>query len=130
MSGIKLAVHLCRRAGARVRGEHSHGGGYEPILPYLNRLKVRHLTMEFSASQAAGDMADKLRGATLDLPSNKDQGGLVLRNPNRPNPLAGQFPQKTKPWAEGGMAIISWNYACAHCRNAGARLSFAADTAC
>jgi len=31
----------------------------------------------------------QLRGATLDLPSNPDQGGLVLRNPNRPNPLAG-----------------------------------------
>ncbi len=32
---------------------------------------------------------DQLRGATLDLPANADQGGLVLRNPNRPNPLAG-----------------------------------------
>jgi Fe/S biogenesis protein NfuA len=31
------------------------------------------------------DSIDKLRGATLDLPSNKDQGGLVLRNPNRPS---------------------------------------------
>ena len=31
----------------------------------------------------------KLMGATLDLPSG-DQQGLVLRNPNRPNPLAGE----------------------------------------
>jgi Fe/S biogenesis protein NfuA len=31
------------------------------------------------------DSVDKLRGATLDLPSNADQGGLVLRNPNRPS---------------------------------------------
>lgn len=31
---------------------------------------------------------EKLRGATLDLPSNAAQGGLVIRNPNRPNPLA------------------------------------------
>ncbi len=30
---------------------------------------------------------DQLRGATLDLPSIPGQGGLVLRNPNRPNPL-------------------------------------------
>ena len=30
---------------------------------------------------------DKLRGATLDLPSNPMQGGLVIRNPTRPNPL-------------------------------------------
>ena len=32
---------------------------------------------------------DKLRGATLDLPAAAGQGGLVLRNPNRPNPLEG-----------------------------------------
>ena len=31
----------------------------------------------------------KLMGATLDLPSS-EQSGLVLRNPNRPNPLAGE----------------------------------------
>ncbi len=30
---------------------------------------------------------DSLKGATLDLPSNPAQGGLVVRNPNRPNPL-------------------------------------------
>lgn len=30
-----------------------------------------------------------LRGATLDLPADSDNGGLVLRNPNRPNPLMG-----------------------------------------
>jgi Fe/S biogenesis protein NfuA len=30
-----------------------------------------------------------LQGATLDLPTNDAQGGLVIRNPNRPNPLAG-----------------------------------------
>jgi Fe/S biogenesis protein NfuA len=30
------------------------------------------------------DSVDKLRGATLDLPANAAQGGLVLRNPNRP----------------------------------------------
>lgn len=56
VKGIKLAVHLCRRAGARVRGEQAHGGGYGPIIRYLNQLKVHHLTMEFTAPQA-GDMA-------------------------------------------------------------------------
>ena len=30
---------------------------------------------------------EKLAGATLDLPNNPTQGGLVIRNPNRPNPL-------------------------------------------
>lgn len=30
-----------------------------------------------------------LTGATLDLPADANQGGLVLRNPNRPDPLVG-----------------------------------------
>ena len=55
IEGVRLAVHLCRRAGARVRGEHAHEGGYAPIIGPLNRLKVHHLTMEFTAPQA-GDM--------------------------------------------------------------------------
>src|SRR3954467_15509015 len=53
---LKLAVHLCRRAGARVRGEASHAGGYEQIIKQLNKLKVNHLTMEFTAPQA-GDLS-------------------------------------------------------------------------
>src|SRR5476651_892081 len=51
--GIKFAVHLCRRAGARVRGEKHHAGTYGPILEQLNRLNVRHLTMEFTPAGAA-----------------------------------------------------------------------------
>jgi 5-methyltetrahydropteroyltriglutamate--homocysteine methyltransferase len=50
--GIKFAVHLCRRAGARVRGEKHHAGTYGPILKQLNNLKVQHLTMEFTAAGA------------------------------------------------------------------------------
>lgn len=34
----------------------------------------------------AGSVA-KLTGATLDLPTTEGQSGLVIRNPNRPNPL-------------------------------------------
>lgn len=33
------------------------------------------------------DSHTRLVGATLDIPSNSAQGGLVIRNPNRPNPL-------------------------------------------
>jgi 5-methyltetrahydropteroyltriglutamate--homocysteine methyltransferase len=51
-----LAVHLCRRAGARARGEARFQGSYDPILAQLNRLKVQHLTLEFTAPEA-GDMA-------------------------------------------------------------------------
>jgi 5-methyltetrahydropteroyltriglutamate--homocysteine methyltransferase len=50
--GVKFAVHLCRRAGARVRGEKHHAGAYGPILPQLNKLKVQHLTLEFTAAGA------------------------------------------------------------------------------
>ncbi len=56
INGIKLAVHLCRRAGARVRGEAQFQGGYDPIINQLNHLNVHHLTMEFTAP-GAGDMA-------------------------------------------------------------------------
>jgi 5-methyltetrahydropteroyltriglutamate--homocysteine methyltransferase len=52
----RRAVHLCRRAGARARGEARFQGGYEPILPQLNRLKANHLTLEFTAPEA-GDMS-------------------------------------------------------------------------
>jgi 5-methyltetrahydropteroyltriglutamate--homocysteine methyltransferase len=52
---VTFAVHLCRRAGARARGEHSHAGGYTPIIAHLNQLQVHHLTMEFTAPEA-GDM--------------------------------------------------------------------------
>jgi 5-methyltetrahydropteroyltriglutamate--homocysteine methyltransferase len=56
VTGVKLAVHLCRRAGARARGEADHRGGYDPILKQLGRLKVNHITMEFT-SPGAGDMS-------------------------------------------------------------------------
>jgi Fe/S biogenesis protein NfuA len=44
--------------------------------------------------------AEKLRGATLDLPANETQGGLVLRNPNRPDPLSGKHLELTGDVAE------------------------------
>lgn len=65
ISGVKIAVHLCRRAGGRARGEVCHGGGYGPIIRHLNKLKAHHLTMEFTAPQA-GDM-DVFRELREDL---------------------------------------------------------------
>ena len=62
IDGLKTAVHLCRRAGARARGEARYTGGYGPIINQLNALAVDHLTLEFTAPEA-GDMAifDQLR---------------------------------------------------------------------
>lgn len=60
-----FAVHLCRRAGGRARGEVAHAGGYTPIIDQLNRLQVQHLTMEFTAPEA-GEM-DVLRALREDV---------------------------------------------------------------
>ncbi len=38
---------------------------------------------------AAGSV-EEMRGATLDVPRTPGQAGLVIRNPNRPNPLVGR----------------------------------------
>ncbi len=56
IEGVKMAVHLCRRAGARARGEAEHSGGFDPILDQLGRLKVDHITMEFT-TPGSGEMA-------------------------------------------------------------------------
>lgn len=41
-----------------------------------------------------------LTGATLDLPSNPMQGGLVIRNPNKPDLLAGHDIELSGPLAD------------------------------
>lgn len=53
---VALAVHLCRRAGARARGEAKHEGGYDAIMPQLRRLNVGHITMEFT-TPGSGEMS-------------------------------------------------------------------------
>ena len=54
--GVRLAVHLCRRSGARVRGEADHQGSYDPIMKQLKRLAVGHVTMEFT-TPGSGEMS-------------------------------------------------------------------------
>ena len=56
IEGVKMAVHLCRRAGARARGDSNYEGGYDPILKQLGRLNVGHITMEFT-TPGAGEMS-------------------------------------------------------------------------
>ncbi len=65
ISGPTIALHLCRRAGARARGEKDHKGGYAAILEQINRLAVNHLTIEFS-TPGSGDMS-VLAGFRPDL---------------------------------------------------------------
>ncbi|MFN0195650.1 MAG: hypothetical protein ACKVT0_02835 [Planctomycetaceae bacterium] len=54
IDGVQISVHLCRRNWGR-RGWGAVGG-YEAILPHINRLKVKQLMLEFSIP-VAGDMA-------------------------------------------------------------------------
>ncbi|MGH8676354.1 MAG: hypothetical protein ACREVG_18850, partial [Burkholderiales bacterium] len=84
-------VHLCRRAGARVRGEKHHSGAYGPILAQLNRLNVRHLTMEFTAA-GADDLESlaRLRGdfelglGVVDVtPGLKQEAGQIAARVER-----------------------------------------------
>nr|AIF01503.1 methionine synthase vitamin-B12 independent (metE) [uncultured marine group II/III euryarchaeote KM3_149_A03] len=53
---VTVAVHLCRRAGARARGDANHQGGFETIMPQLQRLRAKHVTMEFTTA-GAGEMS-------------------------------------------------------------------------
>lgn len=65
---VRMAVHLCRRAGAKVRGEIQHQGSYEPIMPQLRRLNVGHITMEFT-TPGSGEMS-----VFRELPEDVDIG--------------------------------------------------------
>ena len=60
---------------------------FEPVAELPDGVEVRrHGAL---AVAVPGADVDKLRGATLDVPGDSGQPGLTLRNPNRPNPLAG-----------------------------------------
>lgn len=45
-SFASLAIHLCRRAGGRARGEHAFDGSLGNIAQHINNLNVDHLTLE------------------------------------------------------------------------------------
>lgn len=54
VSGVTLAVHLCRRNWGRKGWDAA--GGYEAILSHIQQIKVEQLMLEFSIP-AAGDIA-------------------------------------------------------------------------
>lgn len=79
--------------GLRVEVTGSRGSEYTYDLCF-HELSA---TQDDDVTYALGDLTvvipaesvDALRGAELDLPRAAGQGGLVIRNPNRANPLAG-----------------------------------------
>jgi Fe/S biogenesis protein NfuA len=83
------AASLCLRVEIiGVNGvDFTYDLGFEPIDGLVGEHRIytqRDLTIAIPV-----DTVDRLLGATLDLPGNPAQGGLVIRNPNRPDPMAG-----------------------------------------
>lgn len=77
-----------RLAVTGIRGpEYTYDLTFEPVAEATETDIVYHQG-ELPVMVPADSM-DSLQGATLDLPGTDSQGGLVLRNPNRPDPLAG-----------------------------------------
>jgi Fe/S biogenesis protein NfuA len=79
--------------GLRVEITGSRGSEYTYDLSFeelasVSGDHVRYVVGELTVVIPEESVAN-LRGAELDLPRNAGQGGLVIRNPNRPNPLAG-----------------------------------------
>ena len=67
--------------------EYTYDLSFEEISaaePDDHRYTVGDLTVLIPAASV-----DRLSGSELDLPRSSGQGGLVIRNPNRPDPLAG-----------------------------------------
>jgi Fe/S biogenesis protein NfuA len=80
---LALRVEVTGLNGA----EYAYDLGFEPTGEQADDDHISDqdgLTVVIPAESVA-----KLRGAVLDVPANPGQAGLVIRNPNRPNPLLG-----------------------------------------
>jgi len=64
---------------------------YDLSFEEIDKLEDEHLsyTVDDLTVVIPVDSVEFLRGAELDLPRSAGQGGLVIRNPNRADPLAG-----------------------------------------
>lgn len=66
--------------------EYAYDLAFEPVADAAEGDSV--VTQDGLTVVVPADSVDKLRGSTLDLPGS-GEGGMVIRNPNRPDPLAG-----------------------------------------
>jgi Fe/S biogenesis protein NfuA len=80
-ASLALRVAVTGVAGAEFRYEL----GFEE-LDSIGDDHVRH-EVEDLVVVVPLDSVDRLRGAVLDLPRDAGQGGMVIRNPNRPDPM-------------------------------------------
>jgi Fe/S biogenesis protein NfuA len=81
---------LCLRVA--ITGSSGADYAYDLAFEEVSSLdEADHLSLQGGLSVVvAADSVENMRGATLDVPSAGGQGGLVIRNPNKPNPLAGR----------------------------------------
>ena len=79
--------------GLRVAVTGTRGPEYAYDLAFEERTEAADDDLVYNQGDLVvmipADSVDALWGATLDLPSTAGQGGLVIRNPNRPDPLSG-----------------------------------------
>jgi len=79
--------------GLRVAVTGVRGVEYTYDLSFEDRVEASDEDMVYNQGDLVVmiplDSTDALWGATLDLPSQPGQGGLVIKNPNRPDPLSG-----------------------------------------
>jgi Fe/S biogenesis protein NfuA len=79
--------------GLRVEVTGSKGAEYTYDLCFHELAKLDEHDVTYVVGELTviipADSVDALRGAELDLPRSAGQGGLVIRNPNRADPLAG-----------------------------------------
>lgn len=73
-----------------VTGERGPEYSYDLAFEALDAVEPDDVVVEWGGLSVIvpADSVDKLQGSTLDLPPNGAHG-MVLRNPNRPDPLAG-----------------------------------------
>ena len=77
--GLGLRIEITGTRGA----DFTYDLAFEPLVDCADD-DVVHEQDGLAIVVPAASVED-LHGATLDLPTNRDQGGLVLRNPNRPS---------------------------------------------
>ena len=99
--GLALRVEITGVNGV----DYTYDLAFEPIAELEGPHRVytqRTLTIAIPE-----DSVENLLGAVLALPSSSGQGGLVIRNPNRPNPLTGVQLELTGDIAEKVQQLIA-----------------------
>ena len=80
--GLRVAI-----AGTEMSPSMTFEFGYDLSLHEIDDVEGDDVVYEVAGLTIIipGDSVENLTGATLDVPSNPLQGGLVIRNPNRPD---------------------------------------------